>query len=248
MRRLLTVLATAVATIATVVVVAPPASAHGYISDPPSRQANCASGKVRNCGQIIWEPQSVEGRQGQRNCHAGDARWAPLSDDSRAWPAANVGSTVNFRWSVPVPHSTSTWEYFIGSDRVAVFNDRGRLPARTVNHTVNLGNHSGRIKLLAIWNVADTGMAFYSCVDLQVGPGGPEPTPTPTVTPTSEPTPTPTPTVTPTQGPATNWVSGTSYNAGDQAIYNGATYRCLQAHTALSGWEPPNVPSLWQRV
>ncbi|WP_374223055.1 carbohydrate-binding protein, partial [Streptomyces sp. FH025] len=22
---------------------------------------------------------------------------------------------------------------------------------------------------------------------------------------------------------------------------------CLQAHTAMVGWEPPNVPALWQR-
>nr|WP_326647068.1 MULTISPECIES: carbohydrate-binding protein [unclassified Streptosporangium] len=26
------------------------------------------------------------------------------------------------------------------------------------------------------------------------------------------------------------------------------TYRCLQGHTAYAGWEPPNVPALWQRV
>ncbi|MFB9622472.1 carbohydrate-binding protein [Nonomuraea helvata] len=30
--------------------------------------------------------------------------------------------------------------------------------------------------------------------------------------------------------------------------YNGVTYRCIQAHTALAGWEPPNVPALWQRI
>src|ERR1700722_2038412 len=25
-------------------------------------------------------------------------------------------------------------------------------------------------------------------------------------------------------------------------------YKCLQAHTSQVGWEPPNVPALWQRV
>ncbi|WP_349290090.1 carbohydrate-binding protein [Thermoanaerobacterium thermosaccharolyticum] len=24
------------------------------------------------------------------------------------------------------------------------------------------------------------------------------------------------------------------------------TYKCIQAHTSLVGWEPPNVPALWQ--
>ncbi|WP_448318897.1 carbohydrate-binding protein, partial [Streptomyces sp. CO7] len=26
------------------------------------------------------------------------------------------------------------------------------------------------------------------------------------------------------------------------------TYRCLQQHQAQGGWEPPNVPALWQRA
>ncbi|NRQ39453.1 lytic polysaccharide monooxygenase, partial [Nonomuraea sp. NN258] len=176
MRRLISFLAMAVVAITTVVFNASPASAHGFVTNPPSRQANCAAGKVPNCGQIIWEPQSVEGRQGQRNCHAGDARWAPLSDDSRAWPVTSVSSTVNFQWRIAVPHSTSTWEYYVGSERVAVFNDRGRVPPSSVTHAVNLGNRTGRIKLLAIWNIADTGMAFYNCVDLQIGQGQPSPT------------------------------------------------------------------------
>ncbi|MEV7231015.1 MULTISPECIES: carbohydrate-binding protein [Polymorphospora] len=30
--------------------------------------------------------------------------------------------------------------------------------------------------------------------------------------------------------------------------YKGVSYRCLQGHTALVGWEPPNVPALWQRL
>ncbi|WP_328814280.1 carbohydrate-binding protein [Nonomuraea cypriaca] len=35
---------------------------------------------------------------------------------------------------------------------------------------------------------------------------------------------------------------------GDRATYNGLSYECLQAHTALAGWEPPNVAALWKRV
>jgi len=30
--------------------------------------------------------------------------------------------------------------------------------------------------------------------------------------------------------------------------YNGHNYQCLQAHTSLVGWEPPNVPALWQAL
>ncbi|RBQ16394.1 cellulose-binding protein [Spongiactinospora rosea] len=245
MRKLITFVAAVLVAVGAMVFVAPPASAHGFISDPPSRQANCAAGKVDNCGDIIWEPDAVEGLKGQRNCSGGDGRWAPLDDDSKAWPVANVGDTVDFKWIITADHSTSTWEYFIGDTRVAVFNDHGRQPGTRVTHTVNLGGHTGRIKLRAVWNIADTAMAFYNCVDLQVGPGGPRPTPTPT--PTVTPAFTPTPTPTPTQGPVGAWAPGTAYAPGDQVVHNGAGYRCLQAHTALTGWEPPNVPSLWQR-
>nr|BFE88326.1 hypothetical protein GCM10020093_109270 [Planobispora longispora] len=48
--------------------------------------------------------------------------------------------------------------------------------------------------------------------------------------------------------PGGTWAPNTAYAAGAQVTYGGATYRCLQAHTSLPGWEPPNVPALWQRV
>ncbi|MGH8888338.1 MAG: carbohydrate-binding protein, partial [Acidothermaceae bacterium] len=71
------------------------------------------------------------------------------------------------------------------------------------------------------------------------------PTPTPTPTPTSTPTPTPTPTQTPPSG-VRQWAPGVAYKIGDQVTYNGIEYTCRQAHTSQVGWEPPNVPALWQ--
>ncbi|MFI7463793.1 carbohydrate-binding protein [Nonomuraea sp. NPDC049646] len=62
------------------------------------------------------------------------------------------------------------------------------------------------------------------------------------------PGPTSTPTVTPTDNPGGTWAAGTTYAAGATVTYGGSTYRCLQGHTAQPGWEPPNVPALWQRV
>jgi chitin-binding protein len=35
---------------------------------------------------------------------------------------------------------------------------------------------------------------------------------------------------------------------GDRVTYSGATYQCRQAHTALTGWEPPYVAALWAAV
>ncbi|MFE5395299.1 carbohydrate-binding protein [Streptomyces sp. NPDC056568] len=48
--------------------------------------------------------------------------------------------------------------------------------------------------------------------------------------------------------PGGTWAAGTVYRPGDTVTYGGATYRCLQGHQAQRGWEPSNVPALWQRV
>ncbi|MET7421651.1 lytic polysaccharide monooxygenase [Dactylosporangium sp. NPDC005555] len=250
MRRTIALVPLALAAIATSLSVsASPAAAHGYISSPASRQAMCAQGRVANCGEIVYEPQSVEGPKGLTSCSGGNSRFAQLDDPNKGWPATAVGNSVTFNWVLTARHSTSTWEYFVGGTRIAVIDDGGRQPGATVAHTVNLGGRTGRILLLARWNISDTPMAFYSCVDLQVGGGGnPTPTPTqPTPSPTVKPTPTPTPTA--TQPPAGGtWAAGTAYAVGARVTYGGVTYQCRQAHTAIAGWEPPNVPALWQRV
>ena len=44
------------------------------------------------------------------------------------------------------------------------------------------------------------------------------------------------------------WASGVAYTANYRAQYAGALYRCVQAHTSQTGWEPPAVPALWARV
>ncbi|WP_068619093.1 glycosyl hydrolase family 18 protein [Paenibacillus tuaregi] len=42
------------------------------------------------------------------------------------------------------------------------------------------------------------------------------------------------------------WAPYTAYTAGQLVTYNGKTYKALQPHTSLQGWEPSNVPALWQ--
>ncbi|PRH77877.1 serine protease [Streptomyces solincola] len=52
----------------------------------------------------------------------------------------------------------------------------------------------------------------------------------------------------PPPGEGGTWAAGSVYQPGDTVTYGGATYRCLQGHQAHVGWEPPNVPALWQRA
>lgn len=48
--------------------------------------------------------------------------------------------------------------------------------------------------------------------------------------------------------PASDWAAGVAYAVDDVVKYQLGTYVCLQAHTSQVGWEPPNVPALWQAV
>jgi len=74
--------------------------------------------------------------------------------------------------------------------------------------------------------------------------------PTPPIAGSTPPTgPTTPPPTNPTTPPAgTTWVPGHAYHVGDVVTYNGVSYRCLQAHTSIVTWEPPNTPALWQRL
>jgi len=238
-RRITLPVLTVAALVASLFVAVQPAAAHGYISSPPSRQANCVRGNPANCGDIIYEPQSVEAAKGSMQCNGGGTRFGVLNEENRGWPATSVGSTVTFTWTLTARHATSTWEYFIGGTRLAVFNDGGAQPGATKTHTVGLGGFTGRQRLLARWNINDTPNAFYSCVDLQIGGGG---TPPPTDPPPTDPPPTDPP---PAGG---TWAPNTYYATGGTVTYGGASYRCVQAHTSMTGWEPPNVPALWARL
>src|SRR5690348_16069740 len=144
MRRRVTLPALTVAAVTgSLFVAASPASAHGYISSPPSRQANCASGAVSGCGDIVYEPQSVEMPKGSKQCNGGGSRFTVLNDNSKNWPVSSVGQNVTFNWVLTARHSTATWEYFIGDTLLASFNDGGAQPGPTKSHSVNMKGFSG---------------------------------------------------------------------------------------------------------
>lgn len=100
------------------------ATSHGYTDSPISRQKLCQSGSVTGCGNIQWEPQSVEGPKGfpaagpadGKICAGGNGQFAQL-DDPRGgnWPATSVsgGQSYSFRWQFTARHSTSDFRYYI---------------------------------------------------------------------------------------------------------------------------------------
>src|SRR3712207_9510458 len=82
------------AVLASFFVAVSPAHAHGYISSPASRQAQCAKRATSfDCGDIIYEPQSVEAPTGSMQCNGGGSRFAIRSEERR------VGKECRSRWS-----------------------------------------------------------------------------------------------------------------------------------------------------
>lgn len=171
------------------------ASSHGYTDSPISRQKLCANGTVANCGNIQWEPQSVEGPKGfpaagpadGKICSGGNSQFAQL-DDPRggAWPATKVtaGQGYSFRWQFTARHSTSDFRYYITKNgwdstkpltRAALESQPfmtvpygNQQPPATLTHQGSMPTQkTGKHIILAVWNVADTTNAFYACSDVQ---------------------------------------------------------------------------------
>lgn len=44
------------------------------------------------------------------------------------------------------------------------------------------------------------------------------------------------------------WAIGMAYAVDDRVQYNGALYKCVQAHTSQADWTPDAAPSLWAKV
>ena len=44
------------------------------------------------------------------------------------------------------------------------------------------------------------------------------------------------------------WAAGQDYTDGYKVRHGGKLWRCLQAHTSQTGWEPENTPALWTEI
>lgn len=170
------------------------AQGHGFSTDPASRQSYCADGKVKDCGPIANEPQSVEGPKGFPEkgpkdgtiCAGGHDGYKQLDDPHGGeWPATKLsaGADHTFKWTMTARHSTTDFRFYVtkdgwdpgkpltrdaleskpfltvpmhGDKPPAEWTAKGKLPT----------GKSGRHLILGVWNIADTGNAFYSCSDV----------------------------------------------------------------------------------
>ncbi|BFT74154.1 lytic polysaccharide monooxygenase [Paenibacillus sp. P36] len=166
------------------------ASAHGYVDGPASRSALCKSGENKNCGAIVYEPQSLEAPKGFPAAGPADGQIAsaggkfPELDQQSAtrWTKVNMASGTNsFTWTFTANHSTTGWKYYITKPNwdpnaplsrssfdltpfcsVAYNNAQ---PTSGHTDTCNVPQRSGYQVILAVWEIADTGNAFYNVID-----------------------------------------------------------------------------------
>ncbi len=89
-----------------------------------------------------------------------------LSNENKGWQEAKTGRSVTFNWTFTARHRTRDYDYFVDGRKVATFSGNNQLPPASVSHTINLGS-AGKHKVLAVWNIGDTPMAFYSCIDIR---------------------------------------------------------------------------------
>ncbi|MGA8117108.1 MAG: lytic polysaccharide monooxygenase auxiliary activity family 9 protein [Actinocatenispora sp.] len=195
--RIVALAATGVAAAGLSLLPSTPSFSHGYTTSPTSRAEFCAQGAVTGCGDIQYEPQSVEGPKGfpaqgpadGTICAGGNSRFAQL-DDPRggSWPVTHLtsGQQYQFTWHLTAQHSTTSFDYYVsnasydpGSPLTRSTLDTqpflsvpygGQRPGADVTHTGTLpAGRSGRAMILAVWVIADTGNAFYQCSDVDFG-------------------------------------------------------------------------------
>lgn len=250
------------------------ATAHGTMSDPMSRVYACKQQNPENptnaaCRAAIqlggtqpfydWNEVNLLTAAGQhrqlipdgRLCSAGRDKYRGLDLARADWPAKRIGpGNLRITYHATAPHANSNFEFYITrqgysptqplrwSDLVLMVKFNNQNPTTFTNWTLPIPQRTGRHIIYTIWQrIVGSDEAFYSCADVDFGGGG---TPPPTTTP-----PTTTTTTTPAPPPSGSWAAGTSYQIGSRVTYNGASYTCQQPHTAIAGWEPPNVPALW---
>ncbi|AOH56651.1 hypothetical protein ABE28_019970 [Peribacillus muralis] len=169
------------------------ASAHGYVESPKSRSLLCKEQVNKNCGSIMYEPQSLEGHKGFPGTSIPDGKLASAGglfggvlDEQTAtrWSKNAIQSgPQTFTWNLTAMHSTAKWHYYITKqnwnpnkpltrDQLELVpfyekNDNGARPSNKVNHQVVVPQRTGYHVIFAVWDVADTVNAFYNAIDVQ---------------------------------------------------------------------------------
>ncbi|MDD1780269.1 N-acetylglucosamine-binding protein GbpA [Enterovibrio sp. ZSDZ35] len=179
------------------------AMSHGYVSAVEGGAAagraalckytNATGEKNTDCGQVQWEPQSVEGPEGfpelgpedGKIASAGLIQFSPLDEQTASrWVKTPITAGQNdFEWTFTANHVTRTWKYYITNadwnpnqplarstfdlNPFCVIEGNMEKPPKRVLHTCDVPERDGYQVILAVWDVGDTAAAFYNVMDVQ---------------------------------------------------------------------------------
>ncbi|QQG28426.1 lytic polysaccharide monooxygenase [Pectobacterium carotovorum] len=176
---------------------------HGFVDNPPSRAFLCSEegGNLnKGCGDVQYEPHSVEGKKGfpetgPKNgeiASGGNSRFSELNAQSTIrWHHVDIESGKQmFTWHLTAPHATESWKFYItkgdwdpnqplskeqfNSTPFCERNDSGKIPTYTVKMECDVPTvKPGYYIILAVWNIADTGNAFYQVIDANIKQSNP---------------------------------------------------------------------------
>ena len=168
------------------------AFAHGYILN--SRAKLCAQNVNKNCGQVQFEPQSIEGPDrfpltGPADgtiAGAGNPTWSALNEQTLTrWHKVDLNPGSNtFVWHYTATHVSKDWRYFITKQDwnqnqpltrasfdltpFCTYQGNGQHPAVDTTHTCNVPERSGYQVILSVWDVGDTNASFYHVIDAKM--------------------------------------------------------------------------------
>ncbi|HGJ5898900.1 lytic polysaccharide monooxygenase, partial [Arsenophonus apicola] len=167
--------------------------AHGYIKSPASRAYKCAQGINKTCGDIKYEPQSVEQRSGfpdkdfpqdGKLASGGIQRFGKLDEaGENRWHKTQmqVGDNI-FSWHLTARHSTANWRFYLTKNgwdpnvplARAAFDlkpfctqyDGGAIPKADVSIICKVPvDRIGYHIIYGVWQIADTRNSFYQVID-----------------------------------------------------------------------------------
>ena len=157
--------------------------------------------KNYNCGSVQWEPQSLEGFKGfpkngpadGRIASAGLNQFTHLDEQTTERWIKNpiTAGEHTFQWYFTAAHLTDGFRYYItkptwnpnkpltrDSFDIKPFceiDGKGEKPSNPSLHNCIVPQRNGYQVILAVWDIADTPMAFYNVIDVKFNGNSPIP-------------------------------------------------------------------------
>lgn len=147
-------------------------------------------------GSVINAPQSVEGLKGfpvggpvdgriaSGNGGSGQIDFVLDNQSATRWDKITLtGGLQTFTWNYTAPHATSKWHYYITKpswnpnqplsrndfELLSTVPHDGSAASNNLSHVVNIPtDREGYHIILGVWDIADTGNAFYQVIDVNL--------------------------------------------------------------------------------